>query len=343
MRTLFFGTPSFAVPSLDALADTTEVVGVVCQPDKPTGRGLVLSAPPVKVQALERGLTVVQPTKLRTGEFAEWVKAQDVELALVVAYGRILPRAVLDATAKGFVNVHASLLPKYRGAAPITWAVVSGETETGITLMLLDEGMDTGDTLDVARVPIGPDETAGEVSERLSTLGGELVRSKLAAFARGELARVRQDGSLATLAPPLEKKDGRIDWTTSAKQIHDRVRGMSPWPGAFSQLQGKTVKLHATRTTGLTRGESAAPGTVVVADKSRVLVACGADGRQTIDLVRVQLEGKKPVTAQEWVSGRGVREGDVLGGPSPASASPGDGDPHPPAPSPDKVGRGEDR
>jgi methionyl-tRNA formyltransferase len=314
MRTLFFGTPSFAVPSLDALADTTEVVGVVCQPDKPTGRGLTLTAPPVKVRATERGLTVVQPTKLRTGEFAAWVKAQGAELALVAAYGRILPGPVLEATAKGFVNVHASLLPKYRGAAPITWAVVNGESETGITLMLLDEGMDTGDMLDVARTPIGPDETAGEVSERLSLLGAKLVRQRLAAFARGELTRVPQNGAEASLAPPLAKKDGLIDWSASARRIHDRVRGMSPWPGAFSYLSGKTVKVHATRCPELTREVSSLPGTVVVADKSRVLVACGILGRETVDLLRVQLEGKKPVSASEWVSGRGVHEGDRLGG-----------------------------
>ena len=312
MRTLFFGTPSFAVPSLDALADTTEVVGVVCQPDRPTGRGLHLSPPPVKARATERGLTVVQPTKLRTGEFAAWVTEQNAELALVVAYGRILPLPVLSATRKGFVNVHASLLPKYRGAAPITWAVVEGETETGVTLMLLDEGMDTGDMLDSARVPLGPDETAGELSARLSVLGAELVRARLPAFARGEIARVPQDGQRATLAPPLAKKDGLIDWTLPAKKVHDKVRGMSPWPGAYTFLRGKTVKLHETRCPGLTHEATHAPGAVIVADHSRVLVACGAGGRETIELARVQLEGKKPVTAPEWVSGRGVHEGDVL-------------------------------
>jgi methionyl-tRNA formyltransferase len=313
MRTLFFGTPAFAVPSLDALADTTEVVGVVCQPDRPTGRGLTTAPPPVKARALERGLTVVQPTKLRTGEFAAWVKAQNAELALVVAYGRILPRDVLDATKLGFLNVHASLLPKYRGAAPITWAVVNGERESGITLMLLDEGMDTGDTLDAAKVPIGRDETAGELSERLAQLGASLARTRLGAFAKGELARVPQDGAHASVAPMLEKKDGLVDWSVSAERVHDRVRGMSPWPGAFTRLHEKTVKLHATRCPGLTREAGAVPGTVVMADKSRVLVACGAEGREAIELVRVQLEGKKPVSASEWVSGRGVREGDVLG------------------------------
>jgi methionyl-tRNA formyltransferase len=313
LRTLFFGTPSFAVPSLDALGDTTDVVGVVCQPDRPGGRGLATAPPPVKVRALERGLPVVQPTKLRTGEFAAWVREQRADLALVVAYGRILPRDVLDATRLGYVNVHASILPQYRGAAPITWAVVNGERESGVTLMLLDEGMDTGDVLEVVRTAIGPDETAGDLSLRLADLGATLVRDRLEAFARGELARTPQDHASATVAPMLEKKDGLVDWTASAAQVHDRVRGMSPWPGAFTRLAGKTVKLLSTRATGLTRDSGAAAGTVVVADKSRVLVACGADGREAIELVRVQLEGRKPVTAGEWVSGRGVREGDRLG------------------------------
>jgi len=317
VRTLFFGTPAFAVPSLEALADVSEVVGVVCQPDRPVGRGLATSKPPVKQRAEELGLGVVQPTKLRTGEFAAWVKARDADLALVVAYGRILPRDVLEATRLGFVNVHASLLPRYRGAAPITWAVVDGEAETGVTLMLLDEGMDTGDMLDVARVPIGADETAGELSERLSRLGADMVRSRLAAYARGELTRVPQDHALATVARLLEKKDGLVDWSMSAPRIHDRVRGMNPWPGAYTQLHGKTIKLHAVRATGLSRQQASPPGAVVVADKSRVLVACGGLGeeaRDTVELLRVQLEGKKPVTAAEWVSGRGVSEGDLLGG-----------------------------
>jgi methionyl-tRNA formyltransferase len=311
MRTLFFGTPAFALPSLDALTKVSEVVGVVCQPDKPVGRGLTTSKPPVKVRAEELGLTVVQPTKLRTGEFAAWVKAQNADLALVVAYGRILPRDVLDATRLGFVNVHASLLPKYRGAAPITWAVVNGETETGVTLMLLDEGMDTGDMLDVARTEIGPDETAGELSDRLSRLGGQMALTRLGAFARGELTRVPQDGTRATVAPMLEKRDGLVDWAAPARRVHDKVRGMSPWPGAYTTLGGKTVKLHATRWTTLAREPRSPPGTVVLADKSHVLVAC--DGGDVLELLRVQLEGKKPVTAAEWVSGRGVREGDVLG------------------------------
>jgi methionyl-tRNA formyltransferase len=313
MRSLFFGTPPFAVPSLDALADLTDVVGVVCQPDRASGRGLVTTKPAVKLRAEERGLPVTQPTKLRTGEFAAWVKDKQADLALVVAYGRILPKDVLEATRLGFVNVHASLLPKYRGAAPITWAVVNGEAETGVTLMLLDEGMDTGDMLDAVRTTIGPDETAGELSERLAVVGAELVRSRLAAFAEGRLTRVRQDEAAATLAPMLEKKDGEIDFRENGQRVHDRVRGMNPWPGAFTRLRGRTIKLHATRLTTVRAEEGVPPGKVLLADRARVLVACGFE-RDTIEIVKVQLEGKKPVTAGEWVNGRGVVEGDVLGG-----------------------------
>ena len=311
MRTLFFGTPGFAVPSLDALRQVSDVVGVVCQPDRPAGRGLSTAAPPVKARALDLGIPVVQPTKLRTGEFAEWVRAQKADLALVVAYGRILPEGVLSATRLGFVNVHASLLPKYRGAAPIAWAIVNGETETGITLMLLDAGMDTGDMLTAIVTPIGPDETQGELSARLSLIGAAAVGDKLPLFARGELTRHPQQSARATVAPMLEKKDGAIDFRAPAAKIHDRVRGMSPRPGAFTHRNGKTIKLHATSRLESV-GSEVAPGTVVLADKSRVVVACGPGGEERILLTRVQMEGKRVVSAGEWVAGRGVAEGDVL-------------------------------
>jgi methionyl-tRNA formyltransferase len=307
MRTLFFGTPAFAVPCLDALAEVSEVVAVVCQPDKPVGRGLTLTAPPVKLRALERGLTVVQPTKLKTGEFADWVHARTADVALVVAYGRILPAPVLAATRLGFVNVHASLLPKYRGAAPIAWAIVNGERETGVTLMLIDEGMDSGPMLEHVPTPIGENETAGEIALRLATMGAEAVRRGLPRFAAGGYTPIAQDPLQATMAPMLAKKDGAIDWTQPAQRIHDRVRGMNPWPGAFSRLGGKIVKLHATRMTELVRA-GAAPGEIILADKSRVLAACG-DGR-AVELWTVQLEGKRPVRAVDWHLGRGVKEGD---------------------------------
>jgi methionyl-tRNA formyltransferase len=308
-RALFFGSPAFAVPSLDALHALAEVVGVVCQPDKPAGRGLTLTPPAVKVRATELGLPVVQPTKLRTGEFGAWVVAQTVDVALVVAYGRILPRDVLDGPRLGCVNVHASLLPKYRGAAPITWAVVHGESESGVTLMKLDEGMDTGPTFAREATPVDPDETAGELSERLARIGADAVTRWLPAYLAGRCPLEPQDASLATMAPMLEKDQGRIDWSKTAPRVHDHVRGMSPWPGAFTSARGKTLKVRATRVVNGTAAGAVA-GQVVVADKSRVMVACG---QACVELVTVQPEGKRPITGAEWVMGRGIAEGDVLG------------------------------
>jgi methionyl-tRNA formyltransferase len=308
-RALFFGTPAFSVPCLDALQSVAEVVGVVCQPDKPVGRGLTLTPPPVKQRAIELGIPVVQPTKLRTGEFGAWVRAQNVDVALVVAYGRILPQDVLDGPRLGCVNVHASLLPKYRGAAPITWAVVRGERETGVTLMQMDAGMDTGNMLEKFVLPIGEDETAGELGERLAQIGARSVREGLPRYVAGEYTPEVQDHAAATLAPMLKKEDGAIDFAKSAQAVHDHVRGMSPWPGAHTTLGGKVVKVHATHKADATRS-GAAPGEVILADKSRVIVACGEGA---IELVRIQLEGKKPVRGADWVLGRGVREGDRLG------------------------------
>lgn len=307
-RSVFFGTPAFAVPCLDALAEISEVCGVVCQPDRPSGRGQVLAAPPVKERALARGLDVYQPEKVRTGELAAWVRERNVDVALVVAYGRILPLDVLTAPRLGCVNVHASLLPKYRGAAPITWAVVRGEPETGVTLMKMDEGMDTGDMLEKFVTPIAPDETAGELSERLSALGALAVRRGLPRFVAGGYAPIPQDAARATTAPMLTKQDGHIDFAKSAVEVHDHVRGMSPWPGAFATLRGKVVKVHEATVSDLTTRD-ARPGQVVLADKTGLVVACGAG---SVALGRVQLEGKRPIRGVDWVAGRGVAEGDVL-------------------------------
>ncbi len=308
-RALFFGSPAFAVASLDALTQVAEVVGVVCQPDKPAGRGLTLTPPAVKVRAGELGLPVVQPTKLRTGEFGAWAREQNADVALVVAYGRILPRDVLDAPRLGCVNVHASLLPKYRGAAPITWAVVNGESESGVTLMKLDEGMDTGPTFARVVTEVAEDETAGELGDRLAQLGAEAVREWLPRYLAGDVTLEAQDEARASMAPMLAKEMGRVDWGKTARQVHDHVRGMSPWPGASTLRQGKVVKVHAARVVDGERvGDT--PGLVVVADKSRVLVACG---RGCVELSLVQLEGKKAMKGADWAMGRGVVEGDVLG------------------------------
>ncbi len=313
-RAVFFGTPKFSVPALDALVEIAEVAAVVCQPDKPVGRGLKVATPPVKERALALGIPVVQPTKLRTGEFAAWLRDQKVDVALVIAYGRILPQDVLDAPRLGCVNVHASLLPSYRGAAPIAWAVVRGETKTGITLMKMDAGMDTGDMLEVHETDIGADETAGELAERLSVLGATAVRDGLPRFVRGELTATPQDSSHATTAPLLEKEMGRIDWTKTKKEIHDHVRGMNPQPMAFTILREKRVIVHRTRLVDGNFSRDAKPGEVVIADKSRVVVACGGDRKSgLIELERVQLEGKKAVRGVDWFLGRGVAERDVLG------------------------------
>lgn len=285
-------------------------MAVVCQPDKPAGRGLGLTAPPVKLRALQLALPVVQPTKLRTGEFAAWARAQRADVALVVAYGRILPSDVLAAPRLGCVNVHASLLPKYRGAAPIAWAVVHGDEETGVTLMQLDQGMDTGPTFARVTTRIDPEETAGELADRLARLGAQSVLDWLPRYVAGLCTLEPQDPSRGTTAPMLRKEDGRIDWTHPAGSVHDHVRGMSPWPGAFTASRGRTVKVHATRVVGAAR-PGAPAGLVALADKSRVLVVCG-DG-DLIALVSVQPEGRKIMRATDWAAGRGVCEGDVLG------------------------------
>ena len=307
-RALFIGTPAFAVPALEALLEMAEVVGVVCQPDKPVGRAQTLTAPAVKTRALEAGLPVVQPTKLRTGEFAQWVRDQNADLAVVAAYGRILPPDVLAAPRLGCINVHASLLPRYRGAAPITWAIVRGEKETGVTLMQMDAGLDTGPSLEQFTVPIGESETAGELTLRLATKGAEAVRVGIPKLLAGAYTPVPQDDAKATLAPILVKDDGLVPWSKTAHEVHDHVRGMNPWPGAFSRHRGKTVKLLGTRVGGEAYA-TGAPGTVVFADRHHLIVACG---QGAIELVIVQPEGKRAMRAPEWLAGRGVAEGDLF-------------------------------
>jgi methionyl-tRNA formyltransferase len=310
VRALFFGTPAIAVPSLEALHAVADVVGVVCQPDRPAGRGLELAPPPVKVRALELGLPVVQPAKVRTPEFAAWVRDAGADVALVIAYGRILPPAVLEAPRRGCLNLHASILPKYRGAAPITWAIVRGETETGISLMQMDEGMDTGPVFSIHTASIGPETTAGELNATLGALAADVVRADLARAVAGELVVEAQDHAGATMAPILEKEQGRIPWALPVRAVHDHVRGMTPWPGAFTTAQGKTLKVLESRV-GEVEGIAGAPGAVVVAGKQGIEVACGAG---TLRILRGQLEGRKPLGAAELVGGRAVVAGMALGG-----------------------------
>jgi methionyl-tRNA formyltransferase len=308
MRALFFGTPEIAVPALEALHAIADVRAVVCQPDKPAGRGLALRAPAVKVKALELGLPVEQPAKIKTPEFAAWVRAKEADVALVMAYGRILPKAVLEAPRRGCMNLHASILPRWRGAAPINWAIAEGDAVTGVGLMQMDEGLDTGPVYATHEVPIDPDATAGELAERLAKCAAEVVRAELARAVAGELSPKPQDASKATHARMLEKEDGRIDWSRPAKAVHDRARAMTPWPGAFTTLGGKLFKVLSTRAIGGEPGGE--PGEVVAASKDRVEIACG-NGR--LALLRGQLEGKKPLDARELVAGRALALGAKLG------------------------------
>jgi methionyl-tRNA formyltransferase len=302
-RAIFFGTPEIAVPALRALAELAEVTAVVCQPDRPAGRGLALRPPAVKVAASELGLSVVQPTRIKGDDFAAFVREQSAEIALVMAYGRILPPAVLGAPRLGCVNLHASILPRYRGAAPINWAIVSGETETGISLMQMDAGCDTGPVFAIHRLPIGPDETAGELYARLAVLGATVVVSELPRLLAGELSAIPQDGGAATHAPMLSRNDGRIDWTAPADRVHDLVRGMTPWPGATTMLDDERFKILVSR-----RGDDeshAPPGTIVALDDAAV-VACG---HGTLRILRGQLEGKKALSARDLANGRRLAVG----------------------------------
>ena len=304
-RAIFFGTPQFSVPCLRALHELTDIAGVFCQPDRRAGRGMKISPPAVKVAALELGLAVEQPTKLRSPEFAKRLRALEVDVAVVVAYGRLLPPAVLSAPRLGCVNVHASLLPKYRGAAPIVWAIVRGERETGVSLMHMDEGMDTGPELARLAIDIEPNETAGELSDRLSELGATLLRQALPRYLRGELADTPQDHATATMAPLLKKSDGALDFDKPARAVHDHIRGMSPWPGTYTDFDGKRVKVLRSQVVQ-EEGHQAAPGQVLRADRHGLWVACG---RGILALEELQLEGRKKATAEQFCAGQRLPEG----------------------------------
>jgi methionyl-tRNA formyltransferase len=304
-RAAFMGTPEFAVPCLAALLEVADVALVVTQPDKPQGRGLALAPPPVKQLALERGIEVFQPLKARDGSLRDALAARALDFALVVAYGKILPADVLAAPSLGCLNVHASLLPRWRGAAPVQWAIVSGDSQTGVCLMQMDVGMDTGPVLDRRVIEIGADETGGELFARLSTLSGALVRESLPAFVRGELAPIAQSEVGVTHARMIEKGDGALDFAQPAQAVHDRARGFHPWPGAFSALDGRRVKVHRTRIAA-SDGTHAAPGTVLAADEHGIVVAC-APG--VLRLEELQLEGKKRMDAAAFLAGHPLAPG----------------------------------
>jgi methionyl-tRNA formyltransferase len=301
MRLVYMGTPQFAVQPLRALAAAGhEIVGVVTRTDKPAGRGRVLAAPPVKQAALEMGLAVFQPKRVREPEFIAKLRELNPEAIVVAAYGQILPKEILVLPGFGCINVHASLLPLYRGAAPINWAIIRGERETGITIMQMDEGMDTGAILLQESMPIGPRDTAGTLTEKLSALGAKLVTAALPQIEAGKLSPLAQDSSRATMAPLLKKELGQIDWTLSALEIHNRIRGLSPWPGAYSFLDSKMVKIIESETSP----GSGEPGALVERDTNTLEAGTGSG---LLRIVSIQPEGKKPMTAGEFLRGhRGV-------------------------------------
>jgi len=309
MRAVFFGTPQVAVPALRALTQVAEVTAVVCQPDRPSGRGLKLTQPPVKDAALELGLSVHQPTKVRNGELAEWLRAQRADVALVMAYGRILPADVLAAPRRGAMNLHASLLPRYRGAAPINWVIVRGETQSGVSLMQMDEGLDTGAVFSRHVLDLTETETAGTLGERIATLSAHVVRADLAAAVDGRLLAEPQDEALASHAPLIERPHLQIDWSRSALDISRLVRGMAPKPGAFTLLGGKVLRVHEARPLQGPMPTGAAPGTISILGK-RALIATGGGN---LELVSAQLEGKKALMAIDLINGRVLTEGLQLG------------------------------
>lgn len=310
MRLVFMGSGAFAIPSLEALIDAGhEVVGVVTQPDKEKGRGRELAPPPVKPVALARGLTVLQPRRIKLPEAQDELRRLAPELQVVVAYGQILPKTVLDIPPRGTVNVHSSLLPRYRGAAPIHWAIVNGETETGVTTMMLDEGLDTGPTLLARATPIGPEETAPVLEARLAKIGAALLIETIDGLVAGIVTPQPQDHARATLAPIIEKEQGRVDWTQAAPAIDWRIRGFFPWPGTTALHEGRTLKILRARPLAETGPE--APGTIVAVDRDGLVIACGAGTR--LRLLEVQPESRKAMPASAFAAGARLAPGARLG------------------------------
>jgi methionyl-tRNA formyltransferase len=312
MRLIFLGTPAFAVPTLEAIVRAGhEVAAVLTQPDRPRGRGQNAAASPIKEAALTLGLTVYQPERVRRPEAVEYLRGLGCEAMVVVGYGQIIPQVVIDLAPLGIINVHASLLPKYRGAGPIQWAIVHGETRTGVTTMRINAGLDTGDMLLKAETEIGPEENAVELGKRLAGMGADLLVETLDGLARGRIAPEKQDDAQATLAPLLKKEDGAIDWSESALAIHNRVRGLQPWPGAQTSFRG--VPLHLWKTKSPTRGSGADQGvrpTARFVSLKPLVVACG-DGN--LELLEVQLEGRKRISAADFANGQRLTDNDILG------------------------------
>jgi len=312
-RALFFGSPEFAVPTLEVAAAVTDLRGVVSQPDRPAGRGRELHAPAVKVAARGLGVPLLQPEKIRTPEFEAALRALDPEIFVVVAYGRILPPALLAIPRLGCWNVHASLLPSLRGAAPIQWAIIRGDSRTGVAVMRMEEGLDTGPVAAVTETPIGDDDTAATLSARLSRLGAALLAETLPRIAAGAVTPREQDHARATLAPPLRKEDGRLDFAQPARAVSARARGVDPWPGATATLDGEMIKLFTPRVVAPAGPAPAAvrPGRVLGAGPDGLMIGCGDGG--VVAFAELQLPGRKRLPAGVVLNGRPIPPDTLLG------------------------------
>ncbi|HYD50000.1 MAG TPA: methionyl-tRNA formyltransferase, partial [Terriglobales bacterium] len=308
LRLVFFGTPQFAVPSLQALLASHQVVGVVCQPDRPAGRGQHLTPPPVKEVATAAAIPIFQPEKLRQPAVIEQLQQWAPEAIIVVAYGKILPRAILDLPRLGCINVHASLLPKYRGAAPIQWAIYHGEPTTGVTIMHINERMDAGDMLLQRSTAIGSQETYGELQQHLATIGAQALIETIDGLIAGKITPTAQDEAQATYAPLVTKENGRIDWNASAVQIERMIRAFQPWPSAYTGLDGKRLQIHRAEVAAADAAGAAA-GTVIAVDEA-IAIACGEGVLRAHEL---QLEGRRRLPAAEIARAGVLRVGSRLG------------------------------
>ena len=309
LKIVFCGTPAFALPSLRHLIAQPDfrVVGVVTQPDRPRGRGGEMSASPVKEAALEAGIAVYQPEKIKSESAHDYFKRVAPDVAVIIAYGQIIPASLIAIPRLGWINLHGSLLPKYRGAAPVHWAVINGESRTGITTMQIDSGLDTGPMLLKHEVSIGPDETSPELAARLAEAGAPLIVETLRTLDQGKIQPVAQNNSEATFAPPLKKDDGRIDWSQSAQKIYNRIRGLQPWPGAFTNFRGQKCAIWGKPVPSAEAREMGALGTLAT-EAGDLLVACGESTALRLEFV--QLEGRKRLAAREFANGARLTHGE---------------------------------
>jgi methionyl-tRNA formyltransferase len=299
VKVVFLGTSSFACPSLAALAERHEISLVVTQPDRPAGRHAAPRPPRLKEAALRMRLPVIQPEQINAEETVAQLRATSPDVIVVAAYGQLLKPSVFALPPHGAINIHASLLPAYRGAAPVNWAIIQGESSTGISTFTIESGMDTGDILLQRSHPIGPDETAGDLEARLAILGAQVIADTLAALVEGSLAAVSQSEEDASYAPALSSEQGRIDWSGAATRVHNLVRGMNPWPGAWTRLVGERVKIHRTARPGIGSGR-VCPGAITVRETNRLLVACEDE---LIEILEIQREGRQRTSGRDFLNG----------------------------------------